>query len=299
MYYSNLIPSKCSVRCISQWQPVHHGSLWQKLRLCCECQLWSHAIFAICLMSSRKSRKKTAHNPETQITAAIAFLCKKSLDIRVKTPSYAYIAVQVGVDKTTFRHQYFGLCQSPRTAHEKQKILTAAHEEVLIQWMIHHAEEGRPWGHEKIHAKVCKMTGRWLSLDWVTAFKLQHEKVLKFCGTSGLDPKQAQAFNSNCIGDHFQKLGAAREEYQYKVWNIYNFDETGMQIGGGRKRTGKRFFIARCSWARYKQRDASLELVTVVKCACADGSLLDPGFIFQGGHTYDLDWFLEEFPDIS
>ncbi|KDQ51643.1 hypothetical protein JAAARDRAFT_139901 [Jaapia argillacea MUCL 33604] len=125
----------------------------------------------------------------------------------------------------------------------------------------------------------------------------RHREVLKFCGTSGLDPKRAQAFNPNVMADYFKKLKAAMDEHQYELGNIYNFDETGMQIGGGRKRTGKKFFIPRSSRARYRKRDGNLELVTVVECACADGTMLEPGFIFQG-KMWDRGW-VKNHPDIS
>jgi hypothetical protein len=176
-------------------------------------------------------------------------------------------------------------------------ILTAPREEIMMEWMFHHAEEGRPWSNESIRYKVDRMTGKRPSPDWVKAFRKRHKDMLKFCGASGLDPKRAKAFNPQCIAKQFKELGAAFERYNYKIWNIYNFDETGMQTGGGRKRTGKKWFIPRRSRARYKQRDANLELVTVVECTAADGAMLDPGFIFQG-KKYDIDWFSKH-PGIS
>lgn len=81
-----------------------------------------------------------------------------------------------------------------------------------------------------------------IAIDWVSAFCKQHKSVLKFCGTFGLDPKCAQAFNPMLIADNFQQLGDALETHKYKIHNIYNFDES-MQMGSGRKRTGKKYFV--------------------------------------------------------
>lgn len=92
----------------------------------------------------------------------------------------------------------------------------------------------------------------------------------------------------------------ARERYKYKTKNIYNYDEKGNQIGGGRKRMGKRYYIPRWARAKYKQRDDNLEIVTVIECCSADGVLLKPHFIFHGGkHTedgaiYEYEWFEED-----
>ncbi|TFK45500.1 hypothetical protein OE88DRAFT_1633131, partial [Heliocybe sulcata] len=164
--------------------------------------------------------------------------------------------------------------------------------------MFHEADEGRPWGNKEIRAKVFQLTGHRPSDFWVRNFRTRHVTVLKFCGTTGLDPKRAQAFNPTNIADHFDKLGNARARYRYKIWNIYNFDETGMQIGGGRKRTGRKYFIHRKSRMNYKKRSANLELVTVVECACADATMVDPGFLFEGKKTYYLEWF-QKYPNIS
>ncbi|KZT25914.1 hypothetical protein NEOLEDRAFT_1147649 [Neolentinus lepideus HHB14362 ss-1] len=145
---------------------------------------------------------------------------------------------------------FLGIRKAHKDAHENQKILTSPQEETLLKWMCHHAKEGHPWGREALQVKVEQLTGHKPSTEWEKAFRGQHREVLKFCGTSGLDPKCAQAFNPVTIADHFLKLKVAMDKHQYKPSNIYNFDKMGMQIGGGRK---------------YRKRNANLELVTVIE----------------------------------
>lgn len=62
-------------------------------------------------------------------------------------------------------------------------------------------------------------------------------------------------------------------------------------MGGGRKRTGRKYFTATGDRTKYKARDGNLELVTVIEACCTDGSMLDPGFIFAGTGNYMTEWF--------
>ncbi|KAI0781699.1 hypothetical protein BC629DRAFT_1521809 [Irpex lacteus] len=64
----------------------------------------------------------------------------------------------------------------------------------------------------------------------------------------------------------------------------------GDEMGGGRKSTGLKYFYSRHDRARYKKRSADLELVTIIECVSADGTALDPGFIFSG-KNFDMEWF--------
>jgi len=238
---------------------------------------------------SPQSQKKNTNLYQARVSAAIAFLRQLPFDVKA---NYTRTAEEFEINTSTLQNHYLGIHGTPQAAYEKQMVLTALREEIMMEWMFHHADEGRPWSNKSIRYKVDRMTGKRPSIDWVKAFQKHHKDMLKFCSTSGLDPKQAKAFNPQCMAKQFKELGAAFERYKYKVWNIYNFDETGMQTGGGRKCTGKKWFISCHTRARYKQWDANLELVTVVECAAADGAMLDPGFIFQG-NKYDIDWFLK------
>jgi hypothetical protein len=231
-----------------------------------------------------RSSKKTSDTSGERMSAALASLHE---NITGKV-NYSATARKFDVKMDTLRNRFLGKHKSAFVAHQQQRLLTTFQEDVLVDWMCYQAEEGRPWGREKIKLKVDMLTGKKPSDHWVKAFMSRHKNTVKFCGTSGLDPKRAQAFNRTNIADHFKQLGDAISKYKYRI--ILNFDETGMQRGGGRKRTGKKHFIGRHSRARYRKRDANLELVTIVECACNDGTMLDPGFIFQG-KTWDEDWF--------
>jgi hypothetical protein len=56
-------------------------------------------------------------------------------------------------------------------------------------------------------------------------------------------------------------------------------DEKGIQLGIGAKITA---MIDRDQKVVYSIEDGNRELVTVIECICADGSILHPSVIFQG-----------------
>jgi len=59
-------------------------------------------------------------------------------------------------------------------------------------------------------------------------------------------------------------------------------DEKGIQLGGGQKGDGQKYFISREERGCYVLRSADLELVTVIESCCADGTAFLPGFVFSG-----------------
>lgn len=80
------------------------------------------------------------------------------------------------------------------------------------------------------------------------------------------------------------------KEHDIPVENIYNMDEKGCQLGGGRKGRRRKYLFGRRSKARYRVRDGNLELVTIVETVCADGTPLKPYLIFKGVNVMKA-WF--------
>jgi hypothetical protein len=54
------------------------------------------------------------------------------------------------------------------------------------------------------------------------------------------------------------------------------------QPGGGRD--GQKYFISREERGCYVLQSADIELVTVIECCSADGTVLMPGFVFISEH---------------
>jgi len=99
---------------------------------------------------------------------------------------------------------------------------------------------------------------------------------------SGLDPKRARSFNYPVVQDYFKKLRDILSTEDIPWGNIYNMDEKGAQLGGGRKVRRRKYLFGQNSRQRYRIRSSNLELVTVAERASADGHALRPYIIFKG-----------------
>jgi hypothetical protein len=72
-------------------------------------------------------------------------------------------------------------------------------------------------------------------------------------------------------------------KHEFPPANIYNMDEKGCQLGGGRRSgASRKYILSRHSRQNYKTSSADLELVTIIECVAADGASIPPGIVFQG-----------------
>lgn len=111
------------------------------------------------------------------------------------------------------------------------------------------------------------------SKKWVYAF-LDRNPQLAMRRPTGLDAVHARNFNP--------------------PENMYNMDEKGIQLGGGRKLDGTRYIFSQDQRNRVKTQGASLELVTTIECVAADGSNLKPCFVFTGKNVLHEGYFEED-----
>jgi hypothetical protein len=112
-------------------------------------------------------------------------------------------------------------------------------------------------------------------------FLKRHPKI-KFGKPAGLDPKHASAFNEPVVKEFLELNQHLQKTYKVKPKNLYNMDEKGCQRGGGRKNSGQKYLIPSSQQPAYKLRSGNLELITIIECILADGSSLQPGFVFPG-----------------
>jgi hypothetical protein len=109
-----------------------------------------------------------------------------------------------------------------------------------------------------------------------------------------LDPKRAHAFNSTTVNKHFEQLQNLFDGENIPLQNVYNFDEIGIQLGGGRKGSGEQFFFGAADRSKHKITSDDLELVTILETVCADGSSsVKPCFAFAGVKMCE-EWFVDE-----
>ncbi|KAJ7112590.1 DDE superfamily endonuclease-domain-containing protein, partial [Mycena epipterygia] len=197
-------------------------------------------------------------------------------DIAQGKYSYREAAVLYRVSSSTLNDRAHGK-RPTHLAHQDQQLVSEAQEKVLIDWCHHLTLTAHPLNRQTLIPKVKLLVGQDPGKHW----------------TSGLDPKRARAFNPTSMNDYFQKLTAIMEEKKIPWRNVYNMDEKGIQLGGGRKNRGVKYILSRQSKARYRSANSDLELVTIIECICADGSAMKPGFVFKG-KILQKQWFTEE-----
>lgn len=100
------------------------------------------------------------------------------------------------------------------------------------------------------------IAGRYLGKNWSRRFKKRNPQVIT-AKPAKLDLKQAKNFNKTIVNDYFDKWEELNEQYGgIPPDHIWNMDEQGIQMGGGRKNSGKGYFYHQIS-------SDNLELVTV------------------------------------
>jgi hypothetical protein len=240
-----------------------------------------------------------AHQKETQIQEANGALT----DGTFKKISDA--AKHFNVPYATLRRRHLHLTAPHSEAHASQQLLTKAEEETVCKWVRYMGMTGHPISKESLRAKVADISSiiqekraktgeRHLpAKNWIYGFLERHPE-LDLKRPTGLDPKHAQNFNPTVVKRHFQLLGDFLSAHDIPWDNVYNMDEKGIQLGGGRKLDNTKYLYSREQRNRVKLQSPDLELVTTIECVAADGAILKPGFVFCGKHVLHDGYFEED-----
>ncbi|KAF8577205.1 hypothetical protein K439DRAFT_1285153, partial [Ramaria rubella] len=73
-----------------------------------------------------------------------------------------------------------------------------------------------------------------------------------------------------------KKLEETIMKYNISLENIYNEDEKGIQLGGGRKALKTQFIFLRGMKNKVVKRADTLQIVTILEAVVADGMLVPP-----------------------
>ena len=147
----------------------------------------------------------------------------------------------------------------------------------------------------KVLLEKSKKTGKRELPDrkWVYAFTNRHPD-LKLKWPSGLDPTCAQCFNATVVKEHFDFLSEYLQDNAIPWENVYNMDEKGLQLGGGRRLNGTWYLYFNKQRICMRVQKGSLELVTAIECVAADGSILKPCLVFPRTTVLHEGYFEEE-----
>lgn len=199
-------------------------------------------------------------------------------------------AKQLKIPHTTLWRRFTEKSKAHSKAHMRQQLLNNEQEQVLVNYATWLGMAGTPLSKRTIGPKVEALCGRKPSRRWICRFLARHPECILGRPT-GLDPKRARNFNFATVDKYFKKLQQIFDTHKISWSNIYNLDEIGIQLGGGRKSTGELFLFSANDRVRYKIKSDELELVTVIEIVCGDGtSTVKPGFVFAGVNFCE-DWF--------
>ncbi|KAF8978617.1 hypothetical protein BDQ17DRAFT_1338685 [Cyathus striatus] len=118
---------------------------------------------------------------------------------------------------------------SYKDAATNRRRLKPTEEEILLNWLKNDAESGQPWDNRTLRDRATYLAGRRVGNK-----------------PSKLDPKRAKNFNETVFWDFFDKLNSIYEQYgDILPEQIYNMDEKGIQLGGGRKNDPRKYMYYR------------------------------------------------------
>jgi len=135
-----------------------------------------------------------------------------------------------------------------------------------------------------VQCLTSELSGRPPGQNWIERFKKRWPQ-LSYSRPGGLDPKRAQNFNPSNVGGFYELLKVIYDAYpNLPPQHIWNMDEKGLQLGGGRKRSKKYFHLESLKRSKfYRVRSDNLELVTIIECISPAGLSIPPAFILVEG----------------
>ena len=147
---------------------------------------------------------------------------------------------------------------------------------------------GMPCSAADLRSEASFISGKDIGGRWHRKFERRHPD-LQAAKPAKLDPKRAKNFNEAVINDYFDKLETLHARFPGGIppEHIWNMDEKGIQMGGGRKKNSKKFYYLKSQKQRYQLRSDNLKLVTILECISAAGDV-PPSFCLKNGGIPDL-----------
>ena len=177
---------------------------------------------------------------------------------------------------------------SQKDACAAQQLLTPEQEQILVDWAKQRGEMGKPFLCEDLCTEATAISGKMIGQKWPYRFIMHHQEV-QSVKPSKMDPKHTKNFNKTIINDYFDKLKALHTWYDgIPPEHIWNMDEKGIQMGGSRKGSNKKFYYLRDQKQKCCMWSDNLELVTVLECVSMAGDIVPPSFCLKNGSKPDL-----------
>src|SRR6267142_2042636 len=171
-----------------------------------------------------------------------------------------------------------------KDAHQSQQLLSQSEEAVLCDWIGFHATIAKPLDIQGIQILASAVSGKQPGKNWVGQYK-KHQPEVCQSRPGSLNLKRAQNFNPSNVAGFYDLLKAIYDVYpSLPPQHIWNMDEKGLQLGGGRKRSKKYFHLKSLKRSKfYRIRSDNLELVTIIECISPACLSIPPVFILAQG----------------
>lgn len=197
-------------------------------------------------------------------------------------------SVHPQIPKSTLSDRGKGRHTSEKEAAARRQLLTPEQENVLLDWCVMHASLGEPWTPEDLRAQAGIISGKKVGAEWHRKFEKRHPELDAYKATS-LDPTLANHFNFGVVQDFFDKWEDLNVNHGgIPPEHIWNWDEKGVQMGGGQGKDSKKHYFLESSKHCYLMASDNLELVTILECISAARSVVPPSFCLQNGPQPDV-----------
>lgn len=200
-------------------------------------------------------------------------------------PNFTKAAKAHNVPRVTLSNRARGVHTSAVKGQEYRQKLSAPAELALVDWCIFYGAMGLPWTNRELIARAQELAEPGVSVtqSWCRRFLRRHSQKLKYKFAYELDPKRASGFNRATMSAHYSAFKKMMNDYNIPAAHLYNMDEKGLQIGGGRSTSRRKHIFGLLQKSCYKLKHDNLELMTAIECICADGFSMKPSFVHQPG----------------
>jgi hypothetical protein len=212
-------------------------------------------------------------------------------------PSIRKCAEAFDVNHATLARRIRGQ-RSRRTAHEEQQLLSSEQEESIVRWILELEVTGNAINHAQLRAMVlliCRVSGgsTRLGRHWIYRFIHRHPEIATKIGRK-IDHERVQAVTPDIVQAFFTQVAATVSNYQVKVRNIWNMDETGTALGVC---TNQTVLGSASTRSTYVQRPENREWASTIEAISADGRKVRSTTIFKA-KSVQTTWFMpNDIPD--
>jgi len=142
-------------------------------------------------------------------------------------------ATQYEIPQSTLTDWWNGT-PTRKEGHAHKLLLTAAQEDVLVEWVKVMGRQGIPLNATSITDYVADIAGRDVGESWVRHFNACHPD-LKVKWSATLEKWRATSLNPALVNEFYDLLEDTIKRYNIPPENIYNMDEKGIQLSIGQK----------------------------------------------------------------